>query len=89
MTLFGWMPAASVFVLSLYAQAGRSERWSRTLRKQADLVYVIHPWVIFGCIRALGLHDLPLGATAIGLSAAASAACMALLRLRRTEPAPR
>ncbi|WP_194948276.1 acyltransferase family protein [Actinomyces trachealis] len=95
-TLFGWMPAMSVFLLSFYMRVSAAEGFSRTARKQADLVYVIHPWVIFLCIRLLDLHHLPLGVTAVACSATASAACIALLsqwRARsslppRTSPLP-
>ncbi|SPT53380.1 Uncharacterized protein conserved in bacteria [Actinomyces bovis] len=82
-TLLNYAPAVFVFIASFYLRAGKVERFSRRLRKNADLIYIIHPWVIFLTIRLLGLHGLPLGATAIVCSAAGSAVSIALLsRLR-------
>lgn len=45
-TLFGWLPAIPLFLLSLKKASPISDTTSRLIRKTVDIAYVIHVWII-------------------------------------------
>lgn len=49
LTLFNWLPAVPLFVLSFHMQVSVKTEFAHMLRKMADVVYIIHPWIIFCC----------------------------------------
>lgn len=45
-TVFNWMPSVCLFLLSFRIQLPISGKASRILRKQADIIYIVHIWVM-------------------------------------------
>lgn len=45
-SLFGWTPSIPLFLLGLNSRTKITPRMSRELRKIADVVYIIHVWII-------------------------------------------
>ena len=45
-TLFNWIPAVALFILSFYINERVKKLETRKIRKMADVIYIIHLWVI-------------------------------------------
>ena len=55
-TIFGWTPAIPLFLLGISTKSKISVEWLRKLRKIADVVYIIHVWIIEVCKRSIGVN---------------------------------
>lgn len=55
-TIFGWTPAIPLFLFGISTKSKISVEWLRKLRKIADVVYIIHVWIIEVCKRIIGVN---------------------------------
>ena len=59
-SLFGWMPAVPLFLIGLNTRSFMDYDASRKLRKTADVIYIIHVWVIEFAVKVTGLEYISL-----------------------------
>ena len=57
-SLFGWLPAVFLMIIGLEIKATIAFSFSRSIRKVADVIYVIHIWVLLLVNRFTSLNLL-------------------------------